>query len=111
MTVLGEYSIELKLKLLHFYEVKMTATKSREIFTLVDDLWRRFFLNILYSIMWKRVLSSKYSNRIVVHYFQRLGYILLDNSRCKVTDDSDFICEFTLGVVLLYYLNDINFDV
>lgn len=108
MTLSTEYSIGIRLKVLYFYELRIARLNGEGSFTLIDDLWRRFFLNVLYSITWKRVLSSKYSNRIIVNYFQRFNQVFLNSSYREGNTNTNLISEFTLAVMLLYYLNDVN---
>lgn len=107
MTITIEYSIRLRLKMLYFYELNVVKKNGGRL--IIDSLWRKFFLNILYSITWKRVLSSKYSNRIIANYFQRI-YEVFSGCSNTASQSNDLISEFTMAVILLYYLNDVNFE-
>ena len=67
---------QLKFKILYFYN-KLSCEKNHFL-RLEKQTLRKIFLNLIYTISLKKVLSSKFTNRIVSNYFKKfVGYSII----------------------------------
>ena len=104
-----ESILETQLKLKILYSYRCLSDSQSGLIIRSNQSIRRLFLILIYSILFKKVLSSKMNNRIVTNYFKKFAAHSID-SPYRQKNKNLFELEYfnTLGINSIYELSTVG---
>jgi hypothetical protein len=108
-----ESIMETQLKLKILYSYSHLSDKENDLIMKSNKSLRRIFLVLIYSIVFKKVLSSKMNNRIVTNYFKKFSTYSINKEYSYGQKNKNlFELEYinTLSINSLYELSIVRSD-
>jgi hypothetical protein len=108
-----ESTMETQLKLKILYSYSHLSDKENGLIMKSNKSLRRIFLVLIYSIVFKKVLSSKMNNRIVTNYFKKFSTYSINKEYSYGQKNKNlFELEYinTLSINSLYELSIVRSD-